>query len=83
MMKKKGEKVVEEDGEQYAEERLQERIETIRTEMETVPGGRLDGCLSVSQGMLITGNIYVSNLVSTRSCWRHLAIYNANKSARR
>ena len=51
MMKKKGEKFGEEEGEQYAEERLQERIETIREEMETVPGGRLDACLAVSQGL--------------------------------
>ena len=51
MMKKEGKKFNEEECEQYAEERLQDRIETIRVEMESVPGGRLDACLAVSQGM--------------------------------
>lgn len=50
-MKKEGKRQSEEEGEQYAEERLLERIETIQSEMETVPGGRLDACLAVSQGM--------------------------------
>ena len=49
-MKKEGKRSNEEEGEHYAEERLQERIETIRGEMESVPGGRLDACLAVSQG---------------------------------
>ena len=49
-LKKEGKKVDVEAGEQYAEEKLRERIETIRSEMESVPGGRLDACLAVSQG---------------------------------
>lgn len=55
MMKKEGKRFDEEACEQYAEERLKDRIETIRGEMETVPGGRLDACLAVSQGMLSYG----------------------------
>lgn len=50
MMKKEGKRLNEEECEQYAEERARERIDTIRSEMETVPGGRLDACLAVSQG---------------------------------
>lgn len=50
-MKKEGKRFDEEACEEYAEERLKDRIETIREEMETVPGGRLDACLAVSQGM--------------------------------
>ena len=49
-LKKEGKRFDEEACEQYAEERLQERIEMIRSEMESVPGGRLDACLAVSQG---------------------------------
>ena len=49
-LKKEGKKFDVEACEKHAEERLHERIETIRSEMESVPGGRLDACLAVSQG---------------------------------
>ncbi|KAK5130600.1 hypothetical protein LTR08_001919 [Meristemomyces frigidus] len=48
-LKKEGKRFDEEACEQYAEEKLRERVETIRAEMESVPGGRLDACLAVSQ----------------------------------
>jgi hypothetical protein len=50
MLKKDGKRFDEEACEQYAEERLKERVETIRAEMETVQGGRLDACIAISQG---------------------------------
>lgn len=50
IFKKAGKPYSEEACEQYAEARLQERIETIRGEMECLPDGRLDACLAVSQG---------------------------------
>ena len=49
-LKKDSKRFDEEACEQYAEERLEERIETIRSEMESVEGGRLDACVAVSQG---------------------------------
>lgn len=49
-LKKQSRRFDEEDCEQYAEERLKERIAIIRSEMESVPGGRLDACVAVSQG---------------------------------
>lgn len=49
-LKKEGKRFDEEACEAYAEEKLQERIETIRNEMLSVPGGRLDACVAVSQG---------------------------------
>jgi len=49
-LKKVGKRFDEEACEQYAELRLRERIETIRSEMQSVPGGRLDACVAVSQG---------------------------------
>ena len=49
-LKKEGKRFDEEACEQHAEEKLRERIETIQSEMESVPGGRLDACLAVSQG---------------------------------
>ncbi|KAK4546616.1 hypothetical protein LTR36_001833 [Oleoguttula mirabilis] len=48
-LKKEGKRFDEEACEQYAEEKLRERVETIRSEMESVQGGRLDACLAVSQ----------------------------------
>jgi GTPase SAR1 family protein len=50
--KKEGLKFDEEDCEQYAEEKVQERIETIRNEMLSVPDGRLDACVAVSHGTI-------------------------------
>lgn len=50
LLKKDGKKFDEEACERHAEEKLQERIEIIREEMQSVPGGRLDACLAVSQG---------------------------------
>lgn len=49
-LKKEGKRFDEDACEQYAEEKLRERVEMIRVEMESVPGGRLDACLAVSQG---------------------------------
>ena len=54
-LKSEGKRFDEEACEQHAEEKLRERIETIRTEMETVPGGRLDACVAISQGMIPPG----------------------------
>ena len=51
-LKSEGKRFDEEACEQHSEEKLRERIETIKGEMESVPGGRLDACLAVSQGML-------------------------------
>ncbi|KAK5168339.1 uncharacterized protein LTR77_006908 [Saxophila tyrrhenica] len=48
-MKKEGLRFDEEACEEYAEQQLQERVETIRNEMQTVPGGRLDACVAISQ----------------------------------
>lgn len=48
--KKEGLKFDEEDCEQYAEQKVQERIETIQNEMQSVPDGRLDACVAVSHG---------------------------------
>lgn len=50
-MKRKKIPFDEEACEQYAEEQLQNRLEQIRTEMLSVPGGRLDAIEAVSQGM--------------------------------
>lgn len=49
-LKREGKPFDEEACEAYAEERLAERIDVIRSEMESVPGGRLDACIAVSQG---------------------------------
>lgn len=49
-MKKDGKRFDEEACEQYAAGKLQERIAIIRQEMGSVPGGRLDACVAVSQG---------------------------------
>ena len=49
-LKKDGKKFDEEACERYAEEKLQERVDIIRSEMESVPGGRLDACIAISQG---------------------------------
>jgi len=49
-MKKEGLCFDEEACEQFAEQQLQERVDTIRNEMQTVPGGRLDACVAISQG---------------------------------
>jgi hypothetical protein len=50
MLKKEGKPFDMEECERYAEEKVQERIDTIRREMEGVENGRLDACLAVSQG---------------------------------
>ena len=49
-LKKEGKPFDEEECERYAESKLQERVDTIRAEMESIPGGRLNYCLAVSQG---------------------------------
>ena len=59
ILKKDGKRFDEEACEEYAEERLRERVRTIQAEMESVPGGRLDACLAVSQGMCAA---HVSNV---------------------
>lgn len=59
-LKKEGKRFDEEACEQYAEAKLRERVDMIRCEMESVPGGRLDACLAVSQGT--SGPAY--NLIS-------------------
>ena len=51
-MKQAGQRFDEEACEEHAEEKLKERIETIRNEMESVPGGRLDACVATSVGTL-------------------------------
>lgn len=51
MLKKEGKRLDEEECERYAEEKLQERIDTIRAEMEAIENGRLDACIAVSHGM--------------------------------
>lgn len=51
MLKKEGKPFDMAECERYAEEKVQERIDTIRGEMESVAHGRLDACLAVSQGM--------------------------------
>ncbi|KAK0941013.1 hypothetical protein LTR29_007431 [Friedmanniomyces endolithicus] len=48
-MKKDGLKFDEEACDTYAAEKLVERIERIKTEMQSVPGGRLDACVAISQ----------------------------------
>lgn len=50
MQKKEGKKFDVENCEEYAEQQLQERLDIIRSEMETVEGGRMDACVAVSQG---------------------------------
>lgn len=52
-LKKNKEPFDEEVCEQYAEQQLQSRLEQIRSEMESVPGGRLDALVAVSQGMFV------------------------------
>lgn len=54
MLKKEGKPIDVEECERYAEEQLRHRIDTIRSEMESVANGRLDACLAISQGTLIT-----------------------------
>lgn len=49
-MKKEGLRFDEEACEEYAEGKLQERVDMIKEEMQTVPGGRLDACIAISQG---------------------------------
>ena len=51
-MKKDGLKFDEEACDNYAAEKLVERIERIKTEMQSVPGGRLDACVAISQGTI-------------------------------
>ena len=70
-LKKESKRFDEEACEQYAEERLHERVETIRSEMESVPGGRLDACLAVSQGML---NV---SLIQYKASICRMSSYNA------
>jgi len=55
-MKKEGLKFDEDACDAYAEERLLERIETIKKEMESVPGGRLNACVAISHGMSCSTN---------------------------
>lgn len=49
-MKQAGQRFDEEACEEHAEEKLKERVETIRSEMKSVPGGRLDACVATSVG---------------------------------
>ena len=51
MLKKEGKPFDMAECERCAEEKVHERIDTIRSEMESVAHGRLDACLAVSQGM--------------------------------
>ena len=48
--KKAGQRLEEDACDEHAAAQLLARIETIRTEMQSVEGGRLDACLAVSQG---------------------------------
>lgn len=50
MLKKEGRPFDEEECERYAIEAQLRRLELIRGEMESVPGGRIDACLAVSLG---------------------------------
>ena len=71
-LKKEGKRFDEEACEKHAEERLKERIDTIRTEMESLPGGRLDACVAVSQGktpMLIERDVVQA--CSYSQAWRN------------
>lgn len=52
-LKKAGQRLDEDACDAYAEEKLQDRVGMIRSEMESVPGGRLEACVAVSQGDLI------------------------------
>jgi GTPase SAR1 family protein len=52
-MKKEGKRFDEEACEEYAAQKLQERVNTIREEMQTVPDGRLDACVAISQGKAV------------------------------
>ena len=52
MLKKEAKPLDEEECERYAEQKLQERIETICLEMESVANGRLDVWLASSQGRI-------------------------------
>lgn len=65
-MKKEGQRFDEEACEEYAEQKLKERLETIRSEMESVPGGRLDACAAVSQGMPSSFTTSDANFEHTR-----------------
>lgn len=49
-MKAEGKRFDEETCDEHAEEKLKERVETIRSEMESVPDGRLDACVATSVG---------------------------------
>lgn len=51
MLKREGKPFDEEECERYACEILSQRLQTISGEMQSVPGGRLDVCLAVSQGL--------------------------------
>ena len=66
-MKKEGKRFDEEACERHAEEMLEQRVELIRSEMETVEGGRLDACLAVSQGMMTAYSAMV-HFVSASDC---------------
>ncbi|KAK5686968.1 hypothetical protein LTS10_001104 [Elasticomyces elasticus] len=48
-MKKEGKRFDEDACDQYAAERLVERIQKIEAEMQSVPGGRLNACVAISQ----------------------------------
>lgn len=50
MLKKEGKPFDEEECENHANEMQSRRLELIRDEMQSVPGGRLDACLAVSLG---------------------------------
>ncbi|KAK5726643.1 hypothetical protein LTR15_002530 [Elasticomyces elasticus] len=48
-MKKEGKRFDEDACDKYAAERLVERIQKIEAEMQSVPGGRLNACVAISQ----------------------------------
>lgn len=50
-LKKQGQPVDDEEIEKYAEDQLSARLEQIREEMTTVPDGRFDALVAVSQGI--------------------------------
>ncbi|RMY69848.1 hypothetical protein D0863_06191 [Hortaea werneckii] len=52
-LRKAGQRLDEDACDAYAEQKLQERVAMIRSEMESVPGGKLEACVAVSQGDLI------------------------------
>ncbi|KAI7716251.1 hypothetical protein KC353_g5518 [Hortaea werneckii] len=48
-LRKAGQRLDEDACDAYAEQKLQERVAMIRSEMESVPGGKLEACVAVSQ----------------------------------